>query len=328
MRKLVAFVLCALLLTGCTALPGEERSFAVALGIGKQGDVWTAGARIPTYQSGGGYATLMAEGASLGESLAKLSAQAPMELHYGQLRLLALTKQAADSGPIPELLAALAERGEVRPQAAVCVTEEDIKVLLDAMKPATGSRLSKSLEAMVQARQTQGALPESTLSGVVRMGERQQPVLMNAALEGETVQLAGGWMVGGGQLKSSLSSTEMQLLSLLMGRWKQGTIALENNTLTLLDADSSIRLEGGRVHCKVQLRYGASTMTEEGVQQAVAQALRALTAKLADANCDALGLARQAVTAYATMAQWRDANWAGVYPALEWEFAVEAERGA
>ena len=325
MKKLLVLALAALMLTGCAALPGEERAFAVVLGLGRQGEKWEAGARIPTYQSGGGYTTVTAEGGSLGEALAKLNASAPMELHYGQLRLLVLSKELAETEPLLELLHALAERGEVRPQALVCVTEDNIKQLLDAMKPATGSRLSKAIEAMAQARQAQGVLPETTLSAVLRMGERQQGVLLNASLEDKAVKLSGGWMMAGGQVREKLTETETQLISLLLGRLKQGALALEEGTLTLLNADCSIKLEGGVVRCRVKLRYGASTMTEEGVCQALETALGELTTRLAAAGCDALGLGRQAVMKCMTMAAWRDMNWKQMYPALAWVFDIRAE---
>lgn len=328
MKKLLAVVLAAMLLTGCAALPGEERSFAVVLGLDWQNGSWHAGARIPTYKNGGEYATVTAEGTSLGEALGMLNAAAPMELHYGQLRLLVLSEALAETQPVPELFKALAERGEVRPQAAVCVTAEKIKDLLDAMEPSAGSRLSKSVEAMLQARQDQGVLPECTLSSLIRMGERQHAVLLNAELEDKAVQLSGGWMTNGHGVTGSLTKAETQLLSLLMGRLKQGTLALEGGTVTLLDTDCSIRLKGNAAHCMVRLRYGASTMTEEGVRQAITAALQGMTAKLADAGCDALGLGRQAMLACADMTAWRELNWPERYPSLEWIFDIRVEREA
>lgn len=328
MKKLLAVLLSALMLTGCAALPGEERSFAVVLGLDCREEKWQAGVRIPTYQSGGGYATLTAEGASLGEALARLNASAPMELHYGQLRLLVLSNEVAETEPLQELLHALAERGEVRPQALVCVTEERMQALLDAMKPSTGSRLSKSVEAMAQARQAQGAAPEATLSSVLRMGERQQPVLLNAGLENGALKLSGGWLTDGKIIREKLTETETQLLSLMQGRLKQGTLALEGDTLTLLNADCVIRLEGGTARCRVKLRYGSSTLTEEGVSRAVEEALREVTGKLASAGCDALGVGRQAMMACATVHEWNGMNWQEQYPTLTWVFEISPEKEA
>lgn len=350
MKKAVAIMLAALLLGGCSALPGEERAFAVVLGISENGGVWEAGARIPTYQTGGGYLTISARGNSLGEALALLNASAPMELQYGQLRMLLFSKGLAQSGRFPEVLRALAARGEVRAQAALCVTENNVIDVLDALEPATGSRLSKSLEAMMQARQAVGVLPVVTLSDWLRMGERQQAVLMNAALEaaaenavpgmdesaGEQaakgagkVQLSGGWLMNSqGQVKASLTAMEMQLLSLMQSRLRQGTLALPEGSATMLDASSKIMLKDQTVQGKIHLRYSASELTEEGVQQALLEALHGLTGKLAAAGCDALGMARQAMASCADMAQWHALNWVERYPALTWQFTVEVEREA
>ncbi|MBQ7306193.1 MAG: hypothetical protein IJW85_08265 [Clostridia bacterium] len=349
MKKAMAVVLVALMLGGCSALPGEERAFAVVLGISEKSVVWEAGARIPTYQTGGGYVTISARGNSLGEALALLNASAPMELHYGQLRLLLFGKDLAASAQFPEVLRALSARGEVRAQAALCVTEDNVLDVLDALEPATGSRLSKSLEAMMTSRQSAGVVPSSTMSDWLRMGERQQAVLMNAALEnadnampgmdaaaGEQaakaagkVQLSGGWLTSSaGQVKASLTAMEMQLLSLLQGRLRQGTLSLPEGTATLLEASGSMALVGTEVQAKVRLRYSASNLTEEGLTQALLDALHGLTGKLASAGCDALGVARQAMAGCADLAQWHAMNWPERYPALTWRFVIEVEREA
>lgn len=350
MRRLLVLLLAAAMCAGCSALPGEERSFAVALGIGENGGVWEVGARVPTYQTGGGYVTLSARGSSLGEALALLNASAPMELHYGQLRLVLVGKSLAASQAFPGVLRALAARGEVRQAAALCITEDAPLDVLDALEPATGSRLSKSLEAMLSARQQAGVLSVATLSQVQRMGERQQSVLMGAALassEANTVpgmdtsageqaakgagkvQFSGGWLMGqDGVLHGSLTAMDMQLLALLTGQLRQGTLALPEGTVTLLDAGSRITLEGQEVHGRVWVRCSASSWTEKGLQEALIQSLHRLTGKLAAANCDALGLGRQAMLTCRDMPQWHALNWPEAYPALTWRFTVEVQREA
>ncbi len=350
MKKAMAVVLATLLLGGCSALPGEERAFAVVLGISENGGVWEAGARIPTYQTGGGYLTISARGNSLGEALALLNASAPMELHYGQLRMLLFSKGIAQSAQFPELLRALAARGEVRAQAALCVTEDNVPDVLDALEPATGSRLSKSLEALMTSRQMVGVAPVITLSDWLRMGDRQQAVLMNAAMEPQTanavpgmdeaagtqavkgagkVQLSGGWLADAQEkVQGNLTAMEMQLLSLLQGKLRQGTLSLPEGTATLLEASSSVKLKDQEVHAKLRLRYSASNLTEDGLTQALLSALHGLTGKLAAAGCDALGIARQAMAGCADWSQWHALNWSEKYPALTWRFTIEVEREA
>ena len=328
MRRVCCLLLAMLLMTGCAALPEEDRAFAVVLGLDGQGDAWRAWARIPSYQQEGGYLTLSAQGRSLGEVMAQLEAAAPMALHYGQLRMMVFSRALAESAGFPGVLDALASRNGVRRQAALAVTEDDMASLMDAMEPPTGTRLSKSLEGMMAARREQGVIPDATLAGLRRMGERQQPVLMGVMME-DGMQLSGGWLFDAdGRLRDSLSAAEQQLLSLLSGSFRRGTLSLDEGTLTVTEADSRVRLMGDEAVCSVRLRYTSSSFSEEGAAQRVDAALSALTAKLAAAHCDALGLGRQAIMGCENLEAWHSLGWQARYPALRWRFDLQLEREA
>ncbi len=328
MKRVLALLAALLMLGGCSTVTGEQRAFAVVLGI-SGGEEWQVSARLPTYQAEGEYMTLTARGKSLGEAMGGLNAAAPMELHYGQLRLLLFSAQLARSAAFPGVVRALSARAEVRPQAALAITGENVADVVDAMEPATGARLSKSLDTLLEARQRIGLLEITTLEAWQRMGIRRQPTLPNARLsqqDGEKVSFSGGWLFGpGGQAQGQLTDGEMQLLSLLAGRLRQGTLSLPEGTVTLLDAASRITLHAGEVRCRIRLRCAASSLTEDGLAQALASSLQALTGKLAAANCDALGLARQGMWGTLTMPQWQAKEWR--YPALNWSFSVEVHRG-
>lgn len=350
MMRGVAMLLSVLLLSGCSALPAEDRAFAVALGISENAGVWEVSTRVPVYQTGGGYLTLSAKGSSLGEAMALLNASAPMELHYGQLRLIVFSESTSRRTDFPELLRALAARGEVRPQAVLAVTSDNVLDVMDALEPATGSRLSKSLETLLEARKKAGVAAIVTLDEWQRMGERQQAVLLNVAMEpdqsgalqgmdataGELsvqgagkVQFSGGWMTNAeGKVQGTLSAAEMQLLALLKDELHQGTLTLPEGTLTLLDADSQLTLEQDSIRCKLQLQYSAASMTEEGVQTALIAALQGLAGKVSAAGCDALGIARKAMLGCSTMEEWRKLAWPEHYAALAWRFVIQAEREA
>lgn len=332
MRRLLALMAAVLALGGCTAVTGEERAFAVALGIDGAGADWQVCARLPTYQAEGDYMTLTACGSSLGEAMASLNAAAPMELHYGQLRLLLFSARLAQSEMFPEVVRALSTRAEVRPQAALAVTVDTVTDVIDALEPATGSRLSKSLDTLLNARQRLGVLALTTLEAWQRLGIRQQAVLTNVSLpennpsSGEKVNFSGGWLLGpAGSVQGQLSGREMQLLSLLAGRLHQGTLSLNDGTVTLLDSTSRIVQTGGEVHCQVKLRYAAASLAEDGLAQMLTADLQALCGKLASANCDALGVTRQAMLGTWTIPQWQTKGWN--YPALTWRFSVYAQRG-
>ena len=328
MRHVCCLLLAMLLMTGCAALPEEDRAFAVVLGLDRDGDAWRAWARIPSYQQEGGYLTVSAQGSSLGEAMAQLEAAAPMALHFGQLRMMVFSRALAESGDFPGVMDVLASRNGVRRQAALAVTEHDMASLMDGLEPPTGTRLSKSLEAMMAVRREQGLIPDTTLSGLRRMGERQQPVLMGIALE-DGMQLSGGWLLGAdGRLQGRLTAADQQLLSLLSGTFRQGTLSLGEGTLTVTEADSRVRLMDGEAVCSVRLRYTSSSFSEEGAALRLNDALPALTAKLAAARCDALGLGRQAMTGCEDLEAWRRLDWQARYPALRWRFDLQLEREA
>lgn len=326
MRRVCCLLLAMLLMTGCAALPEEDRAFAVVLGLDRDGDAWRTWARIPSYQQEGGYLTVSAQGRSLGEAMAQLEAAAPMELHFGQLRMMVFSRALSESGDFPGVMDVMASRNGVRRQAALAVTEHDMASLMDALEPPTGTRLSKSLEAMMAARREQGLIPDATLADLRRMGERQQPVLMGIALE-DGMQLSGGWLLGAdGRVQGSLIAADQQLLSLLSGIFRQGTLSLGEGTLTVTEADSRVRLMDGEAVCSVRLRYTSSSFSEEGAAQRLNDALSALTAKLAAARCDALGLGRQAMMGCADIEAWRRLDWQARYPALRWRFDLQLER--
>ena len=344
MKKLIFLIVSLLLCASCAALPAEERAFAVALGVSESGGTWEVSARVPTYQSGGGYLTLTAQGHSLGEALAVLDATAPMQLHLGQIRVVVFSQGVAEASSFQSTLTELAMRREFRLQAQVCVTEDRVSDLMDKLEPATGSRLSKSLDVLLETRVEQGVIPLAVLSDVLRRGERQSWIAVHVALEdtaGVTkagmdesagtqsasgtgkVQFGGGWLIGqDGSAHGQLTAAEMQLLALMAGKLHKGTLSLDDGAVTLIDASSRLKLHGNTVACDVSLRYGTSVMTEAGVQQAVTDACRNVIGKLAAAGCDALGVGRQAIRSFPDMAAWHQLDWPVLYPQLNWELTV------
>lgn len=348
MKKLVLMAAMLLLCASCTALPAEERSFAVALGVSESTGTWEVSARVPTYQSGGGYLTLTARGNSLAEALALLDATAPMQMHLGQLRLVVFSQGIAESPSFLSVLTELAMRREFRVQAQVCVTADTVSDLIDKLEPATGSRLSKSLDVLLETRAEQGMIPWASLSDVLRRGERQSWVAISAALKDTAgvaqpgmdqsagtqaasgtgkVQFGGGWLIGqDGSAHGQLSAAETQLLGLMAGKLQKGVLSLKDGTVELIGASSKVKLHGNAVACDVSLRYKASVLTEAGVQHAVTQACQNVLKKLAAADCDALGLGRQAIRYFPDMAAWHELDWPILYPQLDWQVTVLPER--
>ena len=104
MKRALCLLLICLFCTGCSALPPEERAFCVVLLVDGGAQECTVRVRIPTYQQNGGYQTLSATGATLTDALRTLESAAPMRLHWGQLRLIVLSRAWAAEIPIVQTM--------------------------------------------------------------------------------------------------------------------------------------------------------------------------------------------------------------------------------
>lgn len=320
MKRMILFVALLMLCTSCTALPAEERAFAVALCVEKAED-WRVRGRIPTYQTGGGYLTVTGEGDTLAAALADMDAAAPMHVNLSQLRLLVVDAALADSGELPAVLHALAERPDMRLQCAVAASDAPLKAVAEALKPAAGARLSKALDLLLDARAEQGAILHTTLADVLRMGERQSPVLIALMLEEKAIRLTGSVLMDGG---SSLSSEETALLSLLLGSTKALRLTLPGVSADVRDANARIRLSEDfrTASVTLTLRTTASSVTADGLESILAQELLILLTRLSAEGCDVLGLGRKAILRMHDMAEWQDLDWPKIYRSLRWEVNI------
>lgn len=320
MKRMIPLVALLLLCTSCTALPAEERAFAVALCVEKAED-WRVHGRIPTYQTGGGYLTVTGEGDTLSAALADMDAAAPMHVNLSQLRLLVVDAALADSSELPAVFQALAERPDMRLQCAVAVAEVPLKSVAEALKPAAGARLSKALDLLLGARAEQGTILHASLADVLRMGERQSPVLIALALDGKEIRLSGGCLLDGA---SPLSPEETVLLSLLLGSTKTLRLNLPGVSADVRDASAKIRLSEDLRTASVTLtlRTTASSVTADGLESTLAQELLTLLTRLSAEGCDALGLGRRAILRMHDMADWHALDWPQIYQSLRWEVHI------
>ena len=132
--KRIRILLMALCCTSCTALPAEERAFAVVLCIEKNGDNWQVYGRIPGYKTSGEYLTVQGNGATIQSALADMDASSPMKVTLSQLRLLVVDAGVA----MEDVLWALAEELDVRSQCLVAVTEEAEADIMEVLVTQTG----------------------------------------------------------------------------------------------------------------------------------------------------------------------------------------------
>ena len=322
MKMLIILVLTVVVCSSCAALPAEERAFVVALCVEKD-DVWRIYGRIPTYQSGGGYTTVSGQGETMAAALADMDAAAPMRINLSQLRLLAAEVRIARSGELVSMLEALANRPDMRMECAVALTNAPAKSVADALDPAAGTRLSKALELMLDARAEQGVILPALLSGVLRMGERQSAVLIALSLEGKKIALAGGYTMEG----LHLGKEDVALLSLLLNHAKSLQLLLPDGYADVRDADAKVRLSDDLSSARVELTMTAtaSAYTEMTLEQTLADRLLVLLTRLSSAGCDALGLGRQAVMHARDMPAWHALRWPEVYRKIRWEVGVGVE---
>lgn len=328
MRLLCLVMAAALLCASCTALPAEERAFAVALCVGRADGAWRVHGRIPTYQMGGGYLTVSGEGENLAEAMTAMEAGAPMRVTFSQLRLLVLEEDLARSAALSEALHTLAARPDMHLQCAVALTDKPAKDVAEALKPATGSRLSKGIDVLLESRNEQGTILPAKLADVLRMGERQSPILIALTVEDKEINLSGGYALDGNMmLAQRLTEAETALLSLLLQRPKELFLTLMDGPAQIREASVTTKLAGedAAAAVEIKLQIASSSLTAAAVEQFLAAECAALLTRLSRVGCDVLGLARQAVVHARDMAEWHDSTWPARLKEMHWSVSVQAE---
>lgn len=325
MKRILTLLLMVTMCTSCAALPAEEKAFAVVLCVEKAGDAIRVYGRIPTYRSGDGYLTVTGQGASVEAALAAMESASPMDVHLSQLRLLAVDEALGRAGELPAVLLALSQREDMRLQAAVAITREPADTLMKAFEPAAGARLSKAMDVLLESRKAQGTILPATLAQVIRMGERQSPVLMNILLEDGELSLSGGWpMRSDGTLTAMLSPDETALLALLIEKPTDIRLSMKGDVVRVREVSAQTWLseDGNTASVELTLTAVDFPLSEEELRRALAEALLSLLSRLSSDGCDVLGLGRQAVMRTHDMIQWQALNWPQKLRQLQWQVSV------
>ena len=322
MKRLLVLLM-ALLCTSCTALPSEERAFAVALCAEKQDGVWRVYARIPAYKAGGEYLTVSGKGTDIASALDEMNDAAPMQTSLSQLRLLVLSDRLAPED-VSALLTHMSAQYDVRQQCAIAVTDASANAAADALRPESGTRLSKAIDVLLEARTGQGSVPKATLADVVRMGERQSPVLMRLSLQDGKADLSGAYPVGnGGRILAPLDADETILLSMLRGDAKMCILTVDGVTTRVRDVCAKVTLSDDLRTARVALTMTA--LSSDLSQEALAQACAELLSRLSADGCDALGLGRKLAVRVRDLQEWQALNWPERLRAIRWEAAVRVD---
>ena len=252
-----------------------------------------------------------------------------MRLHWGQLRLIVLSRAWAAEIPIVRTISDLSGVENLRLHASVAVTGEDTAALAEKLVPENGTRLSKSIDVMVQARYEQGVIPTCAASVLLRFGSRQSPVLCGAESTADGFLLSGAWLTDAdGLVRDFLPPEETQILLLMQGELTRTQLLLPEHAIHLTEASTSIRLMEDTAVCRVNLRYDRADLTPQGVSAETAQACLDVLNRLQAAGCDALGLGRKAIWSAWSMSDWRDSDFPARLQNLRWTVEVRSEPAA
>lgn len=323
MKRLTMLFL-ALLCTACTALPKEERAFAVALCVERPSD-WCVHARIPTYQDGG-YRTVSGAGDTLDAALTDLSAAAPMPLTLSQLRLLVLSADLSDSADLADALAVLSARADLRMQCAVVLTDEGGQAISDALKPTAGARLSKSIDVLLETHAEQGDFLPVTLAELLCMGERQTPVLMCAVLSGQTLTFSGGYALTASMGRGlRLNEADIRLLALLHAQAREMPLSVNGLHARVRDIRVRSTVNAAFDTARLTISLRLTSPAADGMQS-LADTCAALLTRLSAAGCDVLGLARQAIRRAEDMSAWHALDWPECLRRMNWCVTVDAQQ--
>lgn len=325
MKCMILLLVLLFACTSCSALPAEERAFAVALLVEKPDGLWRVHARIPTYQTGGGYVTITGEGGSFSAALNAMNNAVPMQLHLSQLRLLVLEESIGRSKDLQSVLTTLGTRADMRLQCTAAITRSPVAAVAQALQPAVGARLSKALDVLLDSRAEQGTILPVTLADVLRMGERQSAVLPALTLTESGPDLSGGYPISAeGRQVGPITAEECAMLSLLLGHGQHLTLSVLNETVSLREADAAWAISPDRASVQVKLcvRATMSSLPIATLEQQLAADCLVLITRLYGQGCDVLGLARQVIPQAEDLTQWQALHWAEHLSGLRWTVSV------
>ncbi len=172
MKQLLLILLCLLTLTSCGASSGEKQIFPICMSIDRTED---GGLRLGVQvsslsaDSADAYTVFFADGDDFAQALEIMGASMPYPLHFGQLRLLMISREIAETEQLSQLLWQVYGLHTIRPHAAVMVALEDAGETMKAQKPDLSVRLSTYLDQLLVRLRQERLTPAETLTDVMRL---------------------------------------------------------------------------------------------------------------------------------------------------------------
>ena len=287
-RLLLLFLLCLLLLTGCTPRQLEEDLLVIVLTVDRleTGDV-TVSVKAPRNASGESaddkYLTVEATGCSFSDAITMLNAATPRPLNFSQVREVIIGENAAKQEDFARLLQQIDALPRFRCSAAVIVTKGEAKAFSKAQKPYLGTRLSRYTETTLSNYAGKGFTPKTTLCDGVRdlgygfcdplfilgavndfsesVPDTHEKTLDNEAgalprKSAESVEVFGAAATDGVRVSGYLTGYEMALLHLMEGHVEALSLRDPNGIAVRVAAlrPAEVRVEVRRTPIRLSVR--------------------------------------------------------------------------
>ncbi len=297
-----------------------------------------------------GYLLVSATGEDYPHALAVLAATVPRKLSLSHLREVVVSEELARSEAFYPLLMQIHASYEAEESAFLVVSKGEAQKVIAAQRPYIGSRLSRYLELLFAYYIDLGYIPQSRLGDVMRTMTAQvgDPAVIYAAVHdtqdaptyaqanaldalpgnlphqsASKLDFLGAAIFSERRMVGALTGTQVQLLRMLTGEFKQCPYFLGDEEYTLRQTKrsrQSVRFSGGQASVAVSVHLTAEKRIPAQVDAAalrgqLEQELHGLITKLQSTNSDCLGLGRQVIRRYATVAGWEQSNWRAAYVA-------------
>ena len=362
MKRLWAGVLCALLLTGCSAAGQiEGQAFVVSMAVDLEEDGgMTVSIQYPSYGARGGeegksdYLISSASGDGFDAALYALNAAVPRTVNLTQLKSLIVSEKLASSNMFQPLLNKIKLSYRINGEAYLVVATGRAADFMARQKPLIGLRLSDTIVTAMSRYERLGGIPRSMLSETFYAMNSfyDDPVAILAAVadeqtastpdepedaeagelsrEGENSdEYFGAALFRGGAMAGRLSGGETQLLRLIRGGRGQMTMELDGATVAVTRHGAlrvAVDLNGDAPRLDVSFEAGVENLRanidEMAVVEELTRGLNDLTAKCQRLGVDPFGYGRYAAARFTTIGDWLAYDWRTRFPQAEITYHV------
>lgn len=306
---------------------------------------------------GGSYQLVNVSAASYEDALLLLQATIPRDLNFSQLLQVVVSERLAREATFSNLLRSVLATPRLQQSAVLAVSLGTAEDFLTNQKPFLGIRLSANIETGIGIYEKRGNIPMTMLGEARRAMEggwstpllplvsvsraqgegRAQPgdplrtVAGNIPYRGGHLsEYLGAAVLSGGRMVGTLTGSEMELLSFLLGGMKE-FIFFHEGTYYRLErhgqARMSARRQGEGWVLSVNGRVDAYPASDEPVdgqalQDAFSQALLSTLERLRGMGADPAGFAGLSARGASTLEAWRALDWPAAYQEAALEVSV------